>query len=149
MRDISVLHKLDTRFSSLFPQYTYSLYPPATPADWSREVRGKRVIAPASLNDYLMVFTRRDSEKAHDFISTLMRVGPPMGMRVGKPTMVELPNDKTDVLVDHIASNLVDETTQMVRLLSVTFHCRRQIFELSPNYTFICCPYILKQVLVT
>ena len=67
----------------------------------------------------MVVFTRRDAEKAHDFVSTLMKVGPPMGMRVEKPTMVELPSDKTDVLVDRIASNLRPDSTQLVGWLHV------------------------------
>lgn len=88
-------------------------YPPHN-ADWTKELRGKRVIAPAQLQDYLVVFTRRDGEKAQDFVSTLQRVGPPMGMQVGRPNMVELPTDKTDVLMDHITSNLRQGSTQLV-----------------------------------
>ena len=67
----------------------------------------------------MVVFTRRDSEKAHNFVSTLMKVGPPMGMRVEKPTMVELPTDKTDVLVDRIASNLRPDSTQLAGYLYI------------------------------
>ena len=97
------------------PQYTY----PSDNADWTKELRGKRVIAPAKLLDYIVVFTRRDSEKAHDFVNTLQRVGPPMGMQVGRPNMVELSTDKTDVMMDHIASNLRQGATQLVSMLGV------------------------------
>jgi aubergine-like protein len=93
-------------------------YPPHN-ADWTKELRGKRVIAPAKLLDYLVVFTRRDGEKAQDFVSTLQRVGPPMGMQVGRPNMVELPTDKTDVLMDHITSNLRQGSTQLVGVSEV------------------------------
>ena len=74
----------------MISQYSYQ---PGN-ADWTKDLRGKHVIAPASLRDYMVVFTRRDAEKAHDFVSTLMKVGPPMDMRVEKPTIVELPMDK-------------------------------------------------------
>ena len=62
----------------------------------------------------MVVFTRRDGEKAQDFVSTLQRVGPPMGMKVSKPNMVDLPTDKTDVLIDRISSNLRPDSTQLV-----------------------------------
>ena len=64
----------------------------------------------------MVVFTRRDGEKAQDFVSTLQRVGPPMGMQVGKPKMVDLPTDKTDVLIDRISGNLHADSTQLVGL---------------------------------
>ena len=63
----------------------------------------------------MIVFTRRDGEKAQDFVSTLQRVGPPMGMHVGKADMIELPTDKTDVLMDRISNNLHQGSTQLVR----------------------------------
>ena len=62
----------------------------------------------------MVVFTKRDGEKAQDFVSTLQRVGPPMGMQVGKPKMVDLPTDKTDVLIDRISRNLRADSTQLV-----------------------------------
>ena len=77
-------------------------------------MRGKRVIAPVSLEDYMVVFTRRDMEKGQDFVSTLQKVGPPMGMRVGNPRMVELPTDKTDVVLDRITGNINRDRTQLV-----------------------------------
>ena len=98
------------RICYLFPQYSY----PPNNADWTKELRGKRIIAPVSLRDYMVLFTRRDAEKAHDFVSTLQRVGPPMGMQVSKPNMIELPTDKTDVLMDRISGNLRQGSTQLV-----------------------------------
>ena len=64
--------------------------------------------------DYMVLSTRRDADKAQDFVQTLQKVGPPMGMKVGRPNMIELPTDKNDVLLDAITSNLRPDSTQLV-----------------------------------
>ena len=66
-------------------------------------MRGEWVIVPVSLEDYLVVFLRRNLGKGQNFVLTLQRVGPPMGMRVRNPKMIELPTDKTDVLLERIS----------------------------------------------
>ena len=91
------------------------------------------MIAPAELLDYLVVFTRRDAEKAQDFVATLQRVGPPMGMKVGRPKMVELPSDKTDVLMDNITSNLRQGSTQLVCVSEVPEACSCSLVVIFPR----------------
>ncbi len=49
-------------------------------------MRGTKVISAVSLHNYIILFTRRDSGVAEDFINTLQRVGPPMGIDIGQPT---------------------------------------------------------------
>lgn len=50
-------------------------------------MRGKQLITPVNLENWVIVFTRRNSAQAQDLVQTLSRVGPPMGMRINSPTM--------------------------------------------------------------
>ena len=54
-------------------------------ADWSREMRGNRLISCIPLNHWVMIHTGRDESKARDFLGNLKRVGPPMGIQVNDP----------------------------------------------------------------
>ena len=87
-------------------------YRPGEP-DWSREMRGAPLISAVNHQNYLMVFTSRDADKAQDLFQTLTRVGPPMGMRFDEPQLAELPNDRTQTFLQGIEKQLTPET-QMV-----------------------------------
>jgi len=49
-------------------------------------MRGKRLITSVSLRNWLVIFFRRNTQQAQDFVQTLSRVGPPMGMQIESPT---------------------------------------------------------------
>lgn len=89
-------------------------------ADWSRDMRGNILITPVSLNDFMILSTRRDSDKAQDFVQTLQKVGPAMGIQVSRSyNMIALDNDRTDTFLNNIKSNL-EKTTQMVVVILPT-----------------------------
>ena len=48
-------------------------------------MRGAKVITPVALKNYMILFTRRDKPLAQDFIQTLKKVGPPMGINIDDP----------------------------------------------------------------
>ena len=56
-------------------------------AEWSSGMRGKRMIQPIDLTNWLVLFCQRNGREAWDFIQTLKRVGPPMGMNFQDPKM--------------------------------------------------------------
>ena len=56
-------------------------------ADWSRDMRGKNVISAIPLRTWLVLYTSRDAAIAQDFVQTLERVNPPMGIKIDKPEM--------------------------------------------------------------
>ena len=39
------------------------------------------------LQNFMVICTQRDSGLAQDFVRTLQKVGPPMGIRVGQPNL--------------------------------------------------------------
>lgn len=89
-------------------------------ADWSRDMRGKVLITPVSLNDFMILSTRRDAEKAQDFVQTLQKVGPAMGIQVTRHcNMIALDNDRTDTFLNNIKGNL-EKSTQMVVVILPT-----------------------------
>lgn len=55
-------------------------------ADWSRDMRGKRLITSVSLHNWVVIFFRRNTQQTQDFVQTLSRVGPPMGMMIDAPS---------------------------------------------------------------
>lgn len=59
-------------------QYSYD---PKT-ADWSREMRGMPLYSTVNLNNWLLIYSSRDSNNAKDFEQTLKKVGGPMGITV-------------------------------------------------------------------
>ena len=51
-------------------------------AEWSRELVKENVITAVPLKTWLLVFAKRDSAKAMDFMSMMKKVSPPMGIEV-------------------------------------------------------------------
>jgi aubergine-like protein len=86
------------------PERSYSYRSENT--DWTKEMRGAPLKLPVALNDFLLVFTRNDAQKADEFFKTLRKVGGPMGMQVGNPTIVELPDDRTETYVSALKSRI-------------------------------------------
>ncbi|MCL4130653.1 UNVERIFIED_CONTAM: hypothetical protein GTU68_053210 [Idotea baltica] len=62
-------------------------------ADWSREMRNLRLNTPLNLTNWACIYPGRFSNDARELVSTLQRVGSPMGMSVGNPTMITLNGD--------------------------------------------------------
>ena len=68
-------------------QKTFKFSYKAEDAEWDREVRGKELLAPVSIENWILVSTERDAKIADDFKQTLTRVAGPMGMNVKEPTL--------------------------------------------------------------
>ncbi|XP_041347966.1 piwi-like protein 1 isoform X1 [Gigantopelta aegis] len=82
-------------------------------AEWSRDMRGKQLLVPVRLQNWVVIGTRRDTGLVTDLVSTLNRVGPPMGMFIDKPRIVELPNDRNDSYIAALREN-ISPNVQMV-----------------------------------
>ena len=83
-------------------------------AEWSRDMRGNLLVTTVALNNVIVISTIRDSSKAEDFMMTLAKIGPPMGISVNPNfQMISLDNDRTDNFVKTIQAHVKDDT-QMV-----------------------------------
>lgn len=76
-------------------------------------MRGNTLISTVPLSNYMIVFAPRDGDKAQDFVQTLKRVGPPMGIDVRDPAMYKASDDRTDTFL-RILNDKMNPTTQMV-----------------------------------
>ncbi|XP_062615032.1 piwi-like protein 1, partial [Saccostrea cucullata] len=86
-------------------------------ADWSRDMRGKKLITPVNLENWVIVFTRRNSPQAQDLVQTLSRVGPPMGMQINSPTICELPDDRNDSYLTALKQYVTPQTQLALTIL--------------------------------
>ncbi|XP_048752927.1 piwi-like protein 1 isoform X2 [Ostrea edulis] len=86
-------------------------------ADWGRDMRGKQLITPVNLENWVILFIRRNSAQAQDLVQTLSRVGPPMGMNIATPTACELPDDRTDSFLGAMKDHVTPETQLAVIVL--------------------------------
>uniref|UniRef100_A0A224YID3 Aubergine n=1 Tax=Rhipicephalus zambeziensis TaxID=60191 RepID=A0A224YID3_9ACAR len=68
-------------------------YSPST-ADFSREMRDKRLHVAVAIDTWLVVCPKRDEANVTEFVRTLMSVCPPMGLQMGQPQMLQLDDDR-------------------------------------------------------
>jgi len=82
-------------------------------ADFSREVTRSNVIRPVMINNWLLVFTRRDVVKAENFFKKLLEVCRKLGVELNKPHFIELRDDRSTTYKDAISS-AVNPSVQLV-----------------------------------
>lgn len=80
---------------------------PAGPnADWSNAFRNESMISAVPLQNWVVLYTRRDQGRAQDFISLMLKICPGIGMLCNPPTRFELRDDRLDTYTkavkDHI-----------------------------------------------
>lgn len=56
-------------------------------ADWSKETRGAPLISVKPLDNWLLVYTRRNYEAANSLVQNLFKVTPAMGIQMKKAVM--------------------------------------------------------------
>ncbi|XP_069194478.1 piwi-like protein Ago3 isoform X2 [Procambarus clarkii] len=73
-------------------------------ADWGRDACREKVIVPVDVKPrcWLMLFCAKDQQRAHKFGDMLKQVTRNMGIHVGEPQMVYLPNDETQSYVNSL-----------------------------------------------
>ncbi|XP_078456722.1 piwi-like protein 1 [Lampetra fluviatilis] len=89
-------------------------------ADWSRESRNMKLMTPISMEEWMLLFTRNNSNEARAIVQNLMQVGPPMGMHINKPEMFEV-QDRAQSFVQTLQQNL-NHHTQMVMCVLPSVH---------------------------
>ncbi|KAJ8023000.1 Piwi-like protein 2 [Holothuria leucospilota] len=82
-------------------------------ADWGRELSKNSVITPVDLNSWLIIYTRRDQQRASDFMNSMKEVCPKMGIRIGQPIMCAIQDDRTQTYLAKIR-DAINPGLQMV-----------------------------------
>lgn len=81
--------------------------------DWTRNLFNDVLVA-VKIESWILVYTERDFTKAQDFSKCLMEVSQRMGIRIGAPKMVGLPNDRTDTYVNRIRDEINSSVTPTI-----------------------------------
>ncbi|XP_060091172.1 piwi-like protein 4 [Heteronotia binoei] len=63
---------------------------PMSAGDWFRDMRNVRVMGVMPLENWLVMFSGRNSELAHNLMDCLRRVGGPMGFQIEYPKVVQV-----------------------------------------------------------
>nr|UAT11568.1 Piwi-like RNA-mediated gene silencing 1 [Cynops orientalis] len=86
-------------------------------ADWTKETRGLQLTSAKSLDNWLLIYTRRNYEAANTLVQNLFKVTPSMGIRMNKAIMVEV-EDRTESYLRALKQNVTSDTQMVVCLLS-------------------------------
>ncbi|KAF5302312.1 hypothetical protein FQA39_LY10351 [Lamprigera yunnana] len=68
-------------------------------ADWNAVTSKNKVLGPVDLTNWCVFYTPRDEACANNFVELMHRLSGPMGIRVNKPKMNLLQNDRTETYV--------------------------------------------------
>ncbi|KAG8597458.1 hypothetical protein GDO81_002286 [Engystomops pustulosus] len=83
-------------------------------ADWSREMRGSGLIHLKHLDNWLLIYSRRNYDAANVLTQNLFKVSQQMGIRMNKAVIIEV-DDSTDAYVK-VLQQKVRPDTQMIAL---------------------------------
>ncbi|XP_069825609.1 piwi-like protein 1 [Dendropsophus ebraccatus] len=86
-------------------------------ADWSKEMRGNVLISARDLNNWLLVYTRRNYDAANALLQNLFKITQQMGIRMNRAVMVEI-EDTVGGYLQAFQQNLTDRTEMVVCILS-------------------------------
>ncbi|XP_011926872.1 piwi-like protein 1 isoform X2 [Macaca thibetana thibetana] len=86
-------------------------------ADWSKETRGAPLISVKPLDNWLLIYTRRNYEAANSLIQNLFKVTPAMGMQMKKAIMIEV-DDRTEAYL-RVLQQKVTTDTQILKLAMI------------------------------
>ncbi|NXU48963.1 PIWL1 protein, partial [Turnix velox] len=105
-------------------------------ADWSKEMRGAPLICAKPLENWLLLYTRRNYELANALLQNLFKVTPSMGIRMNKATMIEV-EDRTESYLRVLQQSITPDTNIAVCLLSSS---RKDKYDAIKKYLCTDCP---------
>ncbi|CAO1364269.1 unnamed protein product [Diamesa tonsa] len=89
-------------------------------ADFSRGTTQYEVLEPVDLQSWILLYTRVDEKQAESFVSMMMKVAGPTGIRIAQPVLVKLPNDRTETYIQAIRKELTNPQIQIVVIIFPT-----------------------------
>ncbi|NXC78467.1 PIWL2 protein, partial [Anhinga anhinga] len=87
----------------------HSSFIPAEDLTWNKEVTREVSISAIAMNYWLLVYPKRLQGLAKDLVATMESVCGPIGMRVSRPALVELKDDRIETYAKTIRSVLGSE----------------------------------------
>ena len=83
-------------------------------ADWGRDATREHVITAVPLRCWVVLYTKRDQARANDYIGTMLKVCPQMGIDAQPPTRFELRDDRTETFIRALRENINPRVSMMV-----------------------------------
>nr|AGL54162.1 PIWI-like protein 1 [Ambystoma mexicanum] len=105
-------------------------------ADWTRETRGLHLTSAKSLDNWLLIYTRRNYDAANALVQNLFKVTPAMGIKMNKAIMVEV-EDRTEAYLRALKQSVTSETQMVVCVLSSD---RKDKYDAIKKYLCADCP---------
>ncbi|XP_053313403.1 piwi-like protein 1 [Spea bombifrons] len=105
-------------------------------ADWSRELRGPSLISVKHLDNWLLLYTRRNYDAANTLMHNLFKVSQQMGIKMNKAVMVEV-DDSTDAYVKCLQQKITPDTQLIVCILSSN---RKDRYDAIKKFLCVDCP---------
>ncbi|XP_077164516.1 piwi-like protein 1 [Paroedura picta] len=105
-------------------------------ADWSKEMRGAPLISVKPLENWLLIYTRRNYDAANTLVQNLFKVTPAMGIQMNKAIMIEV-EDRTEAYLKALKQKVASETQMVVCLLSSN---RKDKYDAIKKYLCMDCP---------
>ncbi|KAM4808124.1 piwi-like protein 1 [Rhinophrynus dorsalis] len=105
-------------------------------ADWSREMRGTSLIRVQHLDNWVLLYTRRNYDAANILTQNLFKVSQQMGIKMNKAVMVEI-DDSTDAYIKALQQKISTDTQMVVCLLSSN---RKDRYDAIKKYLCVDCP---------
>ncbi|NXK82380.1 PIWL1 protein, partial [Amazona guildingii] len=104
--------------------------------DWSKETRGAPLICPKPLDNWLLIYTRRNYDTANTLLQNLFKVTPAMGIKMNKATMIEV-DDRTEAYLRGLQQSITSDTNIVFCVLSST---RKDKYDAIKKYLCTDCP---------
>ncbi|NXW57063.1 PIWL1 protein, partial [Eurystomus gularis] len=105
-------------------------------ADWSKEMRGVPLICSKPLDNWLLIYTRRNYDSANTLLQNLFKVTPSIGIRMNKATMIEV-DDRTEAYLRALQQNITPETNIVFCVLSSS---QKDKYDAIKKYLCTDCP---------
>ncbi|NXW49861.1 PIWL1 protein, partial [Nyctiprogne leucopyga] len=105
-------------------------------ADWSKETRGVPLICAKPLDNWLLIYTRRNYGIANTLLQNLFKVTPSMGIRMNKATMIEV-DDRTEAYLRVLQQSITPDTNIVFCVLSSS---RKDKYDAIKKYLCTDCP---------
>ncbi|XP_071428127.1 piwi-like protein 1 [Pithys albifrons albifrons] len=105
-------------------------------ADWTKEMRGIPLIHAMPMDNWLLIYTRRNYDVANTLLQSLFKVTPSMGIRMNKPNMIEV-DDRTEAYLKVLQQKVTSDINIVVCILSSS---RKDKYDAIKKYLCTLCP---------
>nr|CAD7585878.1 unnamed protein product [Timema genevievae] len=89
-------------------------FPGSYQADWGSQCTRNQVLVAVNLNNWVVVYVPKDQRVSNDFVSTMKRVGPQMGIMVSDANMVPLRDDRVETFLRALRESITPSTQIVV-----------------------------------